>query len=576
MPGQLGRVRRVNRPGVCLGWVLALVCALLGTAQAQLATSFLNVTNIRTKVLPNAVQVRIETDGTVQFGGDQRDWIDFDVGFVPKAIQSLRIRIVRARAKLPAFVPIETYPIDGASISLGRAEFQDPYFSDRGWDQGEPRVDVEFRFAAPIVVRKFAPEFNRAISFGDYLGPREASVELAQDRRAIVLTVITDRADSLGAKRLDRSPLAGRKSTLEVSTEAGALRINALHTPLNQFLDAVGRQSGVNFLVRPEAALTDITLNLPATNTEEILHLLERGYGLGSQTDGLGRIVVGRGGNLFQSRQIPLYNLSPTAARLLFPDFLLPYLRSDEEHNSLLAFGPPLLVERLARDVKKLDTLRPQFRIEAVVWDITNRQDYMRVLDILRTGNDTRVGLGTDDGQFAVALGPGMQRAFNSTLQMLKRRGVARLTVAPSVTAISGARGTVFLGQTRFIKVLRQQGSSQIAQALGLKIGYELNVTPRGGDNGPVLLEVAPRASTVDDVEVGSGLPTLGIREINTTVRVLPGEAVLLAGLDSDLAFDTKDKSLPARMLGIGSARRNSADKTSLLVLLSVQRIDGA
>jgi type II secretory pathway component GspD/PulD (secretin) len=233
------------------------------------------------------------------------------------------------------------------------------------------------------------------------------------------------------------------------------------------------------------------------------------------------------------------------------------------------------LVERLAHDVAKLDTLRPQFRIETVAWEIADRRDYARLMRFVRNGSDTSVGGATDTGQFAMALTPNLKRAFSSTLQLLQRRGRARLRVAPSVTAISGATGNVFLGQTRFIKVLRQQGANQIAQALALNIGYQLNVTPRGGDNGPVLLEVAPRVSTVDDVEPGSGLPTLGIREIDTTVRLLSGESVLLAGLDSDLMFDTRGKSLPARVLGHGSARRNSADQTSLLVLLSVQRVEG-
>ena len=57
-------------------------------------------------------------------------------------------------------------------------------------------------------------------------------------------------------------------------------------------------------------------------------------------------------------------------------------------------------------------------------------------------------------------------------------------------------------------------------------------------------------------------------------IRVLPGDSVMLAGLNSDLVFDTRRRGLPARVFNAGSARRKNSDRTSLLVLLSVQRVD--
>src|SRR4028118_1883760 len=109
-----------------------LFCAfttLLSTqgAQGQLATSFYNVTDIKATVLPNAVRIVIRTDGTLRFGGDLSEWINFE-NFSPKPTTSFRLRLAGARAKLPAFVNIGTYPVEAAVITPGRVDITSPYF----------------------------------------------------------------------------------------------------------------------------------------------------------------------------------------------------------------------------------------------------------------------------------------------------------------------------------------------------------------------------------------------------------------------------------------------------------------
>jgi hypothetical protein len=72
-----------------------------------------------------------------------------------------------------------------------------------------------------------------------------------------------------------------------------------------------------------------------------------------------------------------------------------------------------------------------------------------------------------------------------------------------------------------------------------------------------------PRASTLDEVQPVSGLPTLSIREVLSTVRLRSDEAVLISGLDADLRFDTRD-----RVLLLPGGRRSNRDQTALVVLV--------
>jgi len=105
---------------------------------------------------------------------------------------------------------------------------------------------------------------------------------------------------------------------------------------------------------------------------------------------------------------------------------------------------------------------------------------------------------------------------------------------------------------------------------LPLSIGAQLVVSPRGSNmlGDPIRLDIAPRLSTVDAIESGTGLPTLGLRELSGTLTVGENESVAFAGLDSDVDFGTK-----GRALRVVPSRRGSRELRALLVLVSARRL---
>jgi len=576
--------------------LLLILCSAL-PARAQLADSFYNVTGIQTRVLPNAVQVTIQTDGSALFGGDTADFINIEGGrYEPKPITSFRLRLANARARIPAFVDIGAYPFDAAVVTPGREEFAQPFFSLGGEAQAEPRVDIEIRFFVPITVQRFMVEpTGYGIAFRNVLGPREVGVEMGIDRRTIVITVITDRSDVRGATTIRRSPPENHKHHLTVtpvarpqtpsaaatgSTPAGTAsrtarcRVDALHTPLVGVLQAVSRVVGMKFVAQLDAAEVDVSMLLPAVTAEEFLRALARGYGLSamprSDADG-GGFVVGRSGAVTATERLQLRYLSPERARLLFPDFLLPLLRADKENNALLMTGSPELIARVRRDLSLLDLPRPQVRVEATVWELATSDDLSTALRVTNTSGETTASINTGSGEYSVRVEENQQRALTVALEALRARGRARLAAKPFVVVASGERGTLFLGQNRYIQVRQQSGGQQVEQAISLPIGYSLTVLPRVGASDDITLELNPRVSTIDSVENGTGLPTVGIRETNSVLRVRAGEAVVVAGLDSDLNFDTRRSPFAAALAG--AARRSSKSQTSLLLLVTARKV---
>lgn len=549
-----------------------VLCLLAQGAQAQLATSFYNLTNVETKVLNNAIQVTIRADGVLVFGADYSEITESGEDFFrPRPITILRLRFLRARSKLPAFINIAQYPLDAIAVEPGRDRLKIQFFGSGGNDDLEPKTDLYLRFSTPILVRDFEPGNYDALPFGNYLNPLDVRVQYGSDAQSVIVTIVPDR---LSGKSTPPAVSAGNltKKILVVGSGAQIFRIEAVHAPLGELLDVVAMAMStpaapVSLLADEEIAATQISLHLPNITLDEFLRALEAtlDFSVRLQEAGVWRIAR----NLPSTpdspaalERIPLQNLSAEKARTLLPDFLLPYIRADRENNALLVSGSQRLISRVRRDVSTLDQPRQMVRVQAAVWEIAATRDDNTAIQLQTTQGNTTVALDTDNGQLSLQVDQANTRRLKTAIQALAERGRARLVAEPFMVVASGESGSLFLGQDRFVTVLRNEGGQQNVNALRVSVGYSLNVRPTVGATDEVLLETTPRISTVDDIESGTGLPTLGIREMSNTLRLRPGDTLVLGGMDANLQFDAKRQTfIPSH--------RDERNKTNLLVMLT-------
>ena len=388
---------------------LLLLFLFVCPARAQLAKNFYYINRIESRVLPNAVQIIIRTDGVVQFGVDLAEVFELNANGSqqPRPTTRLRLRFLKARAKLPAFNEVGTYPVDGAYISPGRDELRSPYFSTYP-NPNDPATDVELRFYLPILLRKLNPfgasgdigtddeNARSGYNFTDVLDALDVGIELGRDRRSVIITVISDRVGSLQTPSLHRAPQKiNRRLNIKASETPDEFRFDILHNPLRRVLDTVARITGTPFVVRPDSAELDITLLLPSATPREFVEILARSYSLSiaerapPEGEKIGGWEIGHGVGLDVSQRIVLTHLAPERARLLFPDFLLPRLRADAENNALLATGSPFLVERILKSIARLDLPRPQVKIEASAWEISTGASFdLAMRAAFNSGND--------------------------------------------------------------------------------------------------------------------------------------------------------------------------------------------
>ncbi len=555
--------------------LLPLILLANKPASAQLANGFYNVTGIEQRVLPNAVQITIRTDGAVRFGVDRNELRNASGSI---AVSAFRIRLYNARARIPAFTDLGAYPVDSAVVGLGADPFQNPTEDD----SIQPRVDVQLRFYVPVTVRSF----GNNPGFPPFLAPREVNIAPGQDRSSVVITVVSDRVDARHAGGIQRSPpsqQAHRLSLLPLPTRTGKLRmrIYALHTPLVELLQAAEDVQNMPLVVQAEAADADVSLVLPDATLADLLNALRVGYGLVAFARPLeegGGLIFGRGDAANLTASVPLRFLAPEQARLLLPDFLLPFVRVDAANNALVVSGTPEVIAKVGRDLALLDLPRPQVRVEVTAWEFASSEDARYALSLTRTLGRESESLDTEAGQITVLSQAGQVRQFGAAVSALASGSRARLAAHPFLLVASGAQGTFFLGQTRYVTVLQQQGGfgQQTPSALPIQIGYSLSVRPTVGAQDDITLSLNPRISTVDAIEPGSGLPTLGIREVNSVVHLHAGDTVVMGGLNSDLQDRTDQGPAPFAHLpllrDLFRSHRKSRAQTSLILLVTAQR----
>jgi len=559
---------------------VAVLLVLLLTnrpAAAQLANGFYNVTGIEQRVLPNAVQITIRADGAVRFGVDRAELPgDYSSSNVP--VTAFRLRLYNARARLPAFTDLGAYPVDSAVVTLGTDNFKDST-SD---DNVQPRVDVQLRFFVPVVVRAFGNDRYRRPLFG----PREVNIAPGSDGSSVVITVTSDRVDARHAAGIRRSPPESQTHRLSLRpapsrTGEPRMRISALHTPLGALLQAAAAVQDLPMVVQDDAADADVSLVLPDATLSDLLDALRVGYGLVASPrapDEGGGLSFGRGDTAGTITSLPLHSLAPDQARLLLPDFLLPSVRVDAANNALVVSGTPEVTDKMARDLALLDLPRPQVRVEVTAWEFASSEDARYALRVTRTLGRESESLDTDAGQLSVLSQAGQTRQFQAAVSALAAVSRARLIARPSLLVASGAQGTLFLGQTRYVTVLQQQGGygPQAPSALPIQIGYSLSVRALVGSSDDITLDLDPRVSTVDAIENGTGLPTVGIREVKSVVHLHAGDTVVLGGLDSEGQDRTDQGPAPFARIpllrDLFRSHQKSRARTSLILLVTARR----
>ena len=263
---------------------------------------------------------------------------------------------------------------------------------------------------------------------------------------------------------------------------------------------------------------------------------------------------------------------------------------ADETNNSLVITATAAEYKRVLKTLYTLDTAPVQVLLEGTIAEVTlNDELKFGVRWFFQNGNQS-VGFTDASGTIAAAL-PGFSYFLNAANAKVLINALSNVTdvnvlSTPSLMVIENKKAVLQVGNevpilTQTAVPIQNQAVNQSAVLNSVtyrNTGVILNITPRVGKDGRVLLEIEQEVSDVV-AQTSSGIqsPTISQRRVKTTVAVRDGETIVLAGFIRDSASRVRDQ-IP--ILGdipfIGQAFKSKDDtiqRTELLITITPQVI---
>jgi len=239
--------------------------------------------------------------------------------------------------------------------------------------------------------------------------------------------------------------------------------------------------------------------------------------------------------------------------RKLISTYYEPFMRVNDQTNTLSLTASPELIARMKADFAEIDRPPRQVMIEALITETSS--DVSRQLGISWSlagagGSQGRDSIRIDaypsaEGDTAYFSDPDRFTAFfervgilssdfvstfRAKLDAFVHEGKATIRANPRVATLEGNQARIFIGREEYFQLLTGSASYTYARLEVIKTGISLTITPYVSHDGFITLEVEPAVSDV----VGSGstgLPVNNMRSVKTTIRVAQGETAVIAGL---------------------------------------------
>lgn len=257
---------------------------------------------------------------------------------------------------------------------------------------------------------------------------------------------------------------------------------------------------------------------------------------------------------------------------------------ANDDNNSLLVFATEQEYRTLREVLKQIDVRPRQVMIEAMLAEVALGDNLRYGLQWFFSSGENTITLSSADTGAVASQFPGFSLLYSGSanarlvLNALKAHTDVKILSSPKLTVLNNQKAELSVGDQIPILTQVAQGTSAPGAPIVTSIqmrdtGVILEVTPRIGDDGNVILEVMQEVSDVATTTTsGIDSPTIQRRRIRSVVATRDGATVALGGLIRE-ARNTGKSGVP--LLGdlpvVGNLfRSNSTEsrRTELLVLL--------
>jgi general secretion pathway protein D len=281
-----------------------------------------------------------------------------------------------------------------------------------------------------------------------------------------------------------------------------------------------------------------------------------------------------------------------------------PNLSENEEINSIIVIGEPIVIKGIKQIIDELDKEKYQVYVQAKIIEINkNNSENIGIKYGFAGGDVSSSGLYamsanfgspalTDAASVAVldalgAIGSGAKSALalGATIDFLEANGASKSISNPSILCVNNKESSIYVGKTISIS------TGSVSTAVGVTgvtssfkredVGLKLKIKPRVSSKDKVTLDVETILENVldDGSNNATGQPVTSKQEVKTQAILRHGESIIIGGLVKSYDLDSVSKipllgdiPLLGKMLFTSSS--TTAEQDNLVVILTPYVID--
>lgn len=512
----------------------ALCCLWLSVAAHAELQQFCQVEKVDVQKLGNAIVIKLNCDGLVDFSPDWMTmWgVSADGSWSLQSTTRFSLLLDNVICGSASMVNVAQYPVSHLEFQLQPGARQ---------NIGIRCTVVLYRPGYVTVFSAKEPAWDQTRAFRYRTQTPRVTITRSTDQKQIIITVLSNRPEE---PETVRPPVVEAAPALEVSGTAESLNLRALHTSLQEVVEALATRVGQPVFV-DEGVQAKVTAQFTGRPARQALQGLAAAYGLCLREDA-GAFYLTRSRPdtpasywASVSETVPLKYLAPGDALLLLPEVVMPYVHTSPDGNALVVDGPPCMVTRIVRDLMTLDQPSRHCRLRA--WVVSAEASAHEVTKVLARGaGRDSLTQADSSGELSLTVGPPQVPETLASLRALAERRELELEALPEITCLTGQNARLFIGQQ--IYYLRMYGWYAEVRLGKVGVGSELTIQPRNvGDEITARVDVR---NSFAGAATDAG-PTIFTRSAGATLRMRSGDLIVVGGLRAGDATNHRDEPLP-------------------------------
>ena len=236
--------------------------------------------------------------------------------------------------------------------------------------------------------------------------------------------------------------------------------------------------------------------------------------------------------------------LPSTVIKMINPIFE-PYVTGDDKLRMISIFAPKNILINLVNMIKQLDQKPRQIQLSMTISEISkNGQMMLGRRNFTGTSKDLITGFSPVAEPYSpILLKPDAFRNLMNSISYIESSGEGEIKARPALTVLEGEEAKV---KTSVRKLLRDVGGEGSSKPTFVTAEVGFSIIPRLSDNEDIILNIVKATASDISVATSNGL-NLKEQSISTTIRVKPGETILLGGM-----FHTKENVIVTKVPILG------------------------